>query len=461
VVLGCNDFEVIDLGVMVPCDQILAEARKHGVDMIGLSGLITPSLDEMVHVAREMQREGFEMPLLIGGATTSAKHTAVKIAPAYHGPVVHVKDASRSVPVVEKLTRPETREQLDRDNRAFQQKERDAFAKRRERKLVPYAEAVKRRFVIDWPTTEIAVPSFLGLKVMRAFPLGEIVPYIDWSPFFMTWEMPGKYPQILKDPHAGAEATKLFDHANRLLKRVVDEKLLAAHAVHGFFPANADGDDVVIWTDESRTTERLRLPMLRQQWEREGQTSFRSLADYVAPKESGRADYLGAFAVTAGAGMAELVAGFKAKGDDYNAIMAEALADRLAEALAELLHERVRVEWGYGRGERLSKDDLIAEKYRGIRPAAGYPSCPDHTEKAKLWSMLDVESATGIRLTESFAMLPAASVSGLYFAHPEASYFAVDLVTRDQVESYAARKGMPRAEVEKWLSPNLAYEAEG
>jgi 5-methyltetrahydrofolate--homocysteine methyltransferase len=461
VVLACNDFEVIDLGVMVPCEKILSEARKHTVDMIGLSGLITPSLDEMVHVAREMQREGFDLPLLIGGATTSAKHTAVKIAPAYHGPVIHVKDASRSVPVVEKLTRPEARAQLDRDNRAFQKKEREAFAKRRDRKVVSYAEAFKRRFTIDWKTTEIARPSFLGVRVLRDFPLGEIVQYIDWSPFFMTWEMPGKYPQILKDPKVGAEAKKLFDDANRLLKRITAEKLLTAHGVYGFVPANADGDDIVVWTDEGRTTERLRLPMLRQQWEREGQATFRSLADYLAPGESGCPDYLGAFAVTAGGGMSDLVHRFKAAGDDYNAIMAEALADRLAEAFAELLHERARRDWGYGRDEHLSKDDLIAEKYRGIRPAAGYPSCPDHTEKAKLWTLLDVEAATGIGLTESFAMLPAASVSGLYFAHPDATYFAVDLVTRDQVGSYATRKGMPRAEVERWLAANLAYDAEG
>ncbi len=461
VVLACNDFEVIDLGVMVPCEQILSEAKKHGVDMIGLSGLITPSLDEMVHVAREMQREGCNLPLLIGGATTSAKHTAVKIAPAYHGPVIHVKDASRCVPVVEKLTRTEGREQLDRENRVFQQKEREAFAKRRERKLVPYTEALKRRFTIDWQTTEIAKPSFLGAKSLRDFPLAEIIPYIDWSPFFMTWEMPGKYPQILTDPNVGTEATKLFRDAQELFGDIEKETLLAAHGVYGFFPANADGDDIVVWTDEERTTEHCRYPMLRQQWEREGQTTFRSLADYLAPKESGRPDYLGAFAVTAGAGMTELVHGFKAQGDDYNAIMAEALADRLAEAFAEFLHERVRREWGFGRDERLSKDEIIAEQYRGIRPAAGYPSCPDHTEKAKLWEMLNVEATTGMRLTESFAMLPAASVSGLYFAHPEASYFAVDLVMRDQIENYAARKGMPRVVVEKWLSPNLAYEVEG
>jgi 5-methyltetrahydrofolate--homocysteine methyltransferase len=460
VVLGCNDYQVIDLGVMVPCEKILETARREQVDMIGLSGLITPSLDEMVHVAREMQREGFEVPLLIGGATTSVKHTAVKIAPAYHGPVVHVKDASRSVGVVDRLMRPDQRPQLDRDNRALQEREREGFARRRQRKLVPYAEAVRRRFAIDWKQSPAAAPSFLGTKALRDFPLGEIEAYIDWSPFFMTWDLHGKYPGILKDAKVGAEATRLFHDAQRLLKRIFRERLLHAHAVYGFFPANADGDDVVVYTDEERTRERGRFPMLRQQWEREGQTSFRSLADYVAPVGSGVRDYVGAFAVTAGAGTDELVARFAADHDDYGAILTKALADRLAEAFAELLHERARREWGYGKQERLSKEDLIEEKYRGIRPAAGYPSCPDHTEKRTLWSLLGVEAATGIRLTESFAMWPAASVSGLYFSHPEARYFAVDLITRDQVEDYARRKGMPRAEVERWLAPNLGYEPE-
>jgi 5-methyltetrahydrofolate--homocysteine methyltransferase len=459
VVLGCNDFEVIDLGVMVPAERILAEARQRRVDMVGLSGLITPSLDEMVHVAREMEREGFRVPLLIGGATTSAKHTAVKIAPAYRQPVVHVKDASRSVGVVERLTRPDQREVLDRENRAAQEREREAFARRRQRTLVPYAEAVRRRFVIDWKASPVAVPSFVGTKVLRDFPLGEIAAYIDWSPFFLAWDLAGgKYPQILEHPQVGPEARKLFADANRLLRRIVDERLLKANAVYGFYPANSDGDDIVVYADESRTAERVRFPMLRQQWEREGQTAFRSLADYVAPRGSGVADYLGAFAVTAGVGAEELARRFEAEHDDYSAIMVKALADRLAEAFAELLHERARRDWGYGRGERLSKQDLIDEKYRGIRPAAGYPSSPDHSEKATLWRLLDADAA-GIRLTESYAMTPAASVSGLYFAHPEARYFAVDLVTRDQVESYAARKGIPRSEAERWLAPNLAYDA--
>jgi 5-methyltetrahydrofolate--homocysteine methyltransferase len=458
VVLGCNDFEVIDLGVMVPCERILDEARKHSADMIGLSGLITPSLDEMVHVAREMDREGFTLPLLIGGATTSAKHTAVKIAPAYKGPVVHVKDASRSVGVVDHLTRPEQRAALDRDNRVMQEKERQAFARRRQRKLVPYAEAVKRRFLIDWKSEPPVVPSFIGTKELSDFALAEIVPYIDWSPFFMAWELSGKYPQILKDPKVGPEASKLFADANKLLDRIVSDHLVRANAVYGFFPANSDGDDIVVFGDEARRHERLRFRMLRQQWEREGQTSFRSLADYVAPVGSGVADYLGAFAVTGGLGAEALAARFEKDHDDYNGIMVKALADRLAEAFAELLHERARGDWGYGKDEQLSKADLIAEKYRGIRPAAGYPSCPDHTEKTTLWTLLGADGV-GIHLTESFAMTPAASVSGLYFAHPQAKYFAVDMITRDQVEAYATRKGLPRADVERWLAPNLGYDA--
>jgi 5-methyltetrahydrofolate--homocysteine methyltransferase len=460
VVLGCNDFEVIDLGVMVPCETILQKAREHAVDMIGLSGLITPSLDEMVHVAKEMEREGFQMPLLIGGATTSAKHTAVKIAPAYHETVIHVKDASRSVGVVERLTRNDEKRRLDEENRLTQAKERENFARRRQRKLVSYAEACARRFRIDWTKTPIAVPSFLGVRQLRDFPLAKIVPYVDWSPFFMAWEMNGKYPQILSDAKVGVEARKLFDDANRLLERILADKSLSANAVYGFWPANSAGDDILVFSDESRTQELTRFPMLRQQWEREGQTSFRSLADYLAPVESGRADYLGAFAVTAGIGAEELVAQFEARQDPYNAIMTKALADRLAEAFAELLHERARRDWGYGGDEKLTKEQLIAEQYRGIRPAAGYPSCPDHTEKSKLWSLLNATESTGIRLTESYAMTPAASVSGLYFANPEATYFAVDLVTRDQVESYAARKSMTRTEAERWLAPNLAYEVE-
>ena len=459
VVLRCNDYEVVDLGVMVPCETILAKAKEEQADMIGLSGLITPSLDEMVHVAKEMEREGFQVPLLIGGATTSAKHTAVRIAPAYHEAVVHVKDASRCVGVAEKLSKPEQKADFDRANRAAQECERDSFARRRQRKLVPYAEAVRRRLTLDWDKYTPPRPEFLGTRTLREFPLAEIVPYIDWSPFFMAWELSGKYPAILQDAVVGEVARELFADATRLLDRIVTEKLLTVNAVYGFFPANADGDDIILFEDESREEVRGRLPMLRQQWEREGQTSFRSLADYLAPLSSGKADYLGAFALTAGLGADELVARFEAEHDDHGAILTKALADRLAEAFAELLHERVRRDWGYGREEGLSRDDLIAEKYRGIRPASGYPSWPDHTEKQTLWQLLDAEEAADIRLTESFAMWPAASVSGLYFSHPEARYFAVDLVTRDQVEDYARSKGLPRHEVERWLAPNLAYEA--
>jgi 5-methyltetrahydrofolate--homocysteine methyltransferase len=457
VVLGCNDYEVIDLGVMVSYEKILQTAREQGADLIGLSGLITPSLDEMVHVAKEMERTGFELPLLIGGATTSAKHTAVKIAPAYHRTVIHVKDASRSVGVVDRLIRPEERDKLDRENRAAQEKDRQAFAQRKQRKLAPYAEALEKRFKPDWAKTPPARPAFLGVKTLRDFSLSDIVAYIDWSPFFMAWELKGKYPAILSDAVVGGEATKLFADAKALLDRIVQDRLLTAKAVYGFFPTNSDGDDLIIWRDDERQEERMRLCMLRQQWEREGQTQFRSLADYVAPV--GTPDYLGAFAVTTGIGTDDLVARFESEHDDYNSIMTKALADRLAEAFAELLHEQARRDWGFGLQEKLSKEDLIDEKYRGIRPAPGYPACPDHTEKAKLWQLLDAQQAAGIQLTESFAMYPAASVSGWYFGHPEARYFAVDLLLRDQVESYAARKKMPLAEMERWLAPNLGYDA--
>jgi 5-methyltetrahydrofolate--homocysteine methyltransferase len=460
VVLGCNDYEVIDLGVMVPCEKILQTACEKQVDMIGLSGLITPSLDEMVHVAREMEREGFQLPLLIGGATTSAKHTAVKIAPAYHEMVIHVKDASRCVGIVDRLTRSDQKTGLDRENRYAQERERESYSRRKERKLVPYAEAVKRRFTIAWDASQIAKPSFVGPGVLRSVPLEKIVPYIDWSPFFMTWELPGKYPGILSHPEVGPAARELFADAQKLLDRIVGEKLLTARGVYGFFPVNADGDDIVIFTDERRSHERVRFHMLRQQWEREGQKSFRSLADYIAPLSSGLPDYLGAFAVTAGVGCDELVKHFEAHQDDHSAILTRSLADRLVEAFAEMLHEQARRDWGYGLQEKLSKEDLIEEKYRGIRPAAGYPSCPDHREKRTLWNLLDVETSTGMKLTESYAMHPAASVSGLYFSHPEARYFAVDLITKDQVQDYARRENMPIAEIERWLAPNLAYEVE-
>jgi 5-methyltetrahydrofolate--homocysteine methyltransferase len=455
VVLGCNNYQVIDLGVMVPCERILETARKEGVHMIGLSGLITPSLDEMVHVAREMQREKFDIPLLIGGATTSAKHTAVKIAPQYHSPTVHVLDASRSANVVESLLSNERRGEFDRRNREEQRQLVESYQKRQQIKLVPYAEARARRFQTDWASVDIPTPTFLGPRVLDDFPLARLINYIDWSPFFLTWELKGKYPRIFEDPKVGDEAKKLYADARRLLDEIIAKKLFQARGVYGFWPASAVGDDIAVFDSGREVT---RFHTLRQQWERQGQTSFLALADFVAPAESGRTDYLGAFAVTAGHGVDEVVRRYEADHDDYHAIVAKALADRLAEAFAELLHEQAREDWGFGRDEHLTNDDLIEERYRGIRPAPGYPACPDHTEKRILFDLLKAEDATGIKLTESFAMWPAASVSGLYFAHPEGRYFAVDRITRDQVESYAARKGLAITEVERWLSPNLGYE---
>lgn len=458
VVLGCNNYEVIDLGVMVSCEQILNVAREKQADLIGLSGLITPSLDEMVHVAKEMQRQGFEVPLLIGGATTSSKHTAVRIAPAYHESIVHVLDASQAVGVVSNLIDPELKPAFDEKNRLTQDRDRKTYANRQERNLVPYAKACEHRFTCDWKTVPIAVPTFLGPKVLADFSLEQIVPFIDWSPFFQTWELKGKYPAIFEDPVVGKEAATLFADAQALLQKVIENKWLQANGVYGFWPANSLGDDIVLFTDESRRHELTRFHTLRQQWERKGSNDFYALADFIAPIESGRADYLGAFAVTAGLGIEPALAQFHKDHDDYSSILLKALADRLAEAFAELLHKRARDDWGYGLDENLKTDDLIEEKYRGIRPAAGYPACPDHTEKRILFDLLDVEKNTGISLTESFAMYPAAAVSGLYFAHPQSRYFSVDRITKDQVEAYALRKGMPIAEVERWLSPNLGYE---
>lgn len=457
VVLRCNNFDVIDLGVMVGCDKILEAAKAEGADIIGLSGLITPSLDEMTHVAKEMQRQGFTVPLLIGGATTSAKHTAVKIAPHFNQAVVHVVDASLSVPAVESLLDPTRKEDYVTKVRSIQERDRSTYeAMQASRKLVPYAEALKRRYATDWSTVRIDAPAFLGTRVLNDFPLAELVPYIDWSPFFQTWELRGKYPKIFTDPVVGEQARKVFDDAQALLKRIVDEKLLTARAVYGFWEAVSEGDDVIVTVPGST----VRFPMLRQQWERPGQADFRSLADYIAPKDSGRKDYVGAFAVTTGIGCDELANKFQNElHDDYHSIMTKALADRFAEAFAEYLHRRARTEWGYGSAEGLSMDDLIAEKYRGIRPAYGYPACPDHTEKPKLFELLDAEKQTGIHLTESYAMHPAASVSGLYFAHPEARYFSVDKISRDQVEDYAKRKELPISEIERWLSPNLGYDS--
>ena len=455
VVLRCNNFEVVDLGVMVPCDKILDACVEHGADVLGLSGLITPSLDEMVTVAREMQRREMSIPLLIGGATTSAKHTAVKIAPVYEHTTAHVVDASLSVPAVESLVDPDKREGFDVANRAAQEKDREQFANRQQKTLVPYAEALERRYQTDWATVDIATPTFTGVRVIEDQPLDELVDFIDWSPFFATWELHGKYPRILEDEVVGEQARELFDNARQLLDRIVAEELFTAKGVYGFWPANSVGDDVILYADADRSRELCRFPMLRQQWERKGQKDFRCLSDYVAPLDSGRLDYIGAFAVTTGHGCDELAASFDADHDDYNSIMTKALADRLAEAFAEALHQRARNDWCHA--EDLSNEELIAEKYRGIRPAFGYPACPDHTPKGPLFELLNATEHTGITLTESYAMWPASSVSGLYFAHPESRYFSVDRITKDQVEDYARRIGESVEYVEKWLAPNLGY----
>jgi len=456
VVLQCNNYEVIDMGVMVNADKILDEAVRIGADMIGLSGLITPSLDEMVHVAREMKRRDMNIPLLIGGATTSAKHTAVKIAPVYEHPVVHVLDASRSVGVVEKLISKERRGDFISENVRLQT-ELVASYRERQQKLTPYADALANRFATDWANIQIDTPEFTGIRVVNDYSLAKLREYIDWSPFFMTWELIGKFPKIFDDSFVGEQAKELYDDANKMLDEVIAKKLFTANAVYGFFPAASDGDDIIVYTDESRTKQRCRLHCLRQQWERKGQSDYRSLADYIAPVGT-RNDYVGAFAVTTGIGCDLLTQKYKDDQDDYNAILSQAVADRLAEAFAECLHQQARVDWGFGKNELLSNHDLIGEKYRGIRPAPGYPACPDHTEKRTLFDLLEVEKNTGIELTESYAMTPPASVSGFYFGHPDARYFAVDRVTKDQVVHYAERKQMPLRMVERWLAPNLAYD---
>ena len=460
VVLGCNGYEVIDLGVMVPCAKIIDEARACRADVVGLSGLITPSLDEMVQVAHEFEHEKFAVPLLIGGATTSARHTAVKIAPKYSGDVVHVLDASRAAGVVEKLLNPASKAEFTATNRAAQQRDLETFRRRQETTLVPYETARAKRWTCDWATARIDTPEFLGVRPLDDVPLSTLIPCIDWSPFFMSWELKGKYPAIFTDPVVGTEARKLHDDALRILDEIVRDSSLVAKGVYGFFPASSAGDDIVIYTDDTRATERMRLHTLRQQWERKGQDTFHALADFVAPQESGRHDYIGAFACTAGHGCDELAARFEREHDDYSAILVKALADRLAEAFAEWLHAKVRCAWGYGREEQLTSEQIIAEEYRGIRPAPGYPACPDHTEKWSIFRLLEAEEAAGMALTENCAMTPAASVSGLYFGHPESRYFAVDRITREQVKAYAARKGMPVAQVERWLAPNLGYDVE-
>ncbi len=460
VVLQCNNFEVIDLGVMVPGEKILATAREVDADLVGLSGLITPSLDEMVRVAGEMQRQGFSVPLLIGGATTSPAHTSVKIDPAYEGPVVYVKDASRSVNVAQTL--------IGEGGAAFAAKVARDHGRRRDRHKARTSQATQltlgqaraNKLTLDWTEYRPPAPRDAGPHRFDDYPLSELVDYIDWMPFFNAWEFRGRFPQILDDPTVGEACRSLYDDARRLLTRLIDEQWLRASAVTGLFPANARGDDIEVYADESRQRVRARLHHLRQQRRKRADLHNDCLADFVAQRDTGVADYVGAFAVTAGIGLDECVARFEAAHDDYSAIVLKALADRLAEAFAERLHQRVRTEyWGYAPEERLDNARLIAESYCGIRPAPGYPACPDHTEKQTLWDLLDVERNTGIELTESYAMLPTAAVSGWYFSHPAASYFAVGKLGRDQVEDYASRKGWSLEEAERWLSPNLGYES--
>jgi 5-methyltetrahydrofolate--homocysteine methyltransferase len=460
VVLGCNNYEVIDLGVMVSCEKILAAARENKADIIGLSGLITPSLDEMVHVAKEMTREGFDVPLLIGGATTSKAHTAVKIAPSYEPGVVHVLDASRAVGVVGSLVSQTQKEGFVRQVRDDYARVRQAHQDRGAKPLLSIAQARANRFMSDWASVDIPVPTALGVRTIADQPLVELIPYIDWSPFFHAWELRGRYPTIFDEPTVGPRAKELYEDARRLLDEIVHKKQLKARGVYGFFPASSVGDDIELYGDTSRKTLLTTIHHLRQQSEKPAGQPNLALADYVAPKECGRQDYIGSFAVTTGIELDELCRGFENDHDDYNSIMVKALADRLAEAFAECLHKRVREEWGYGKHEQLTSDDLIREKYRGIRPAPGYPACPDHTEKRLLFDLLSAEQNSGITLTESYAMLPTASVSGFYFAHPEAKYFAVGKVGKDQVEDYALRKGMDLRTVERWLSPNLNYDPE-
>jgi 5-methyltetrahydrofolate--homocysteine methyltransferase len=484
VVLGCNNYEVVDLGVMVPADRILQTAVDEGADMVGLSGLITPSLDEMVFVAREMKRRGLTLPLLIGGATTSRQHTAVKIAPEFDEPVVHVLDASRAVDVVSSLISAAQKPVFAAANRAEQERLREQHGAVKRRPLLSWREAQANRLRLDWRAQAVATPSFTGARLLDV-PLERLVPFIDWTFFFSAWELKGRFPGILEHPQYGAAARELYDNARALLDRIVRERLLTARGVYGFWPAHSESEDIVVdqgsgirdqgsGRPDPRSpipvpSEMLRFNMLRQQELIPDRRPNLSLADFIAPRESGVADFLGAFAVTAGIGANELAARFERELDDYHAIMVKALADRLAEAFAEYLHAQARRDWGYedvgadavGADLKVgpSLDDLIAEKYRGIRPAFGYPACPDHTEKRKLFDLLGAERA-GISLTDSFAMAPAASVSGLYFAHPEAKYFNVGRLGADQVADYAARKGIGVADAERWLAANLAYDPE-
>lgn len=458
VVLQCNNFEVIDLGVMVHCETILQAAKEHAVDIIGLSGLITPSLDEMVHVASEMQRQGFSIPLMIGGATTSKAHTAVKIAPKYHEDcVVYVPDASRSVSVATSLLGEQKSafvNALDTEYKTV----RDRVSNRKPlRTPLSYANALERRFEPVWEEFDPIKPTFTGTRAFD-IPLSELVDIIDWTPFFLTWELAGKFPAILTDEIVGEQARSLYEDATAMLERMVDERWTRARAVVGFWPASSQADDIVVYQDESRLTERVRLNQVRQQADPgEGRPTY-SLADFVAPREHAHSDYIGGFCVSTGDNIESIAAHYEAEGDDYNSIMVKALADRLAEALAEYMHRKVRTElWGYAKEEHLTTEDLIRERYIGIRPAAGYPACPDHSEKAKLFELLDASEQCGVTLTESYAMLPTAAVSGLYFSHPDSKYFNVGKLERDQIENLALRRGTSIETIEQWLRPNLAY----
>ncbi|MES2779179.1 MAG: methionine synthase [Bacteroidota bacterium] len=458
VVLACNNFEIIDIGVMVPAEKILEVALREKVDVIGLSGLITPSLDEMVHVAKEMERLGMKTPLLIGGATTSRAHTAVKIDPVYSGPVVHVLDASKSVPVAQSLIssdqRPVTQAKIKAD---YEQFRIDYKNRKKDKNFVTLEKAREHKFKVEFDS--IVKPSFLGTKVFDDFPLEELRQRIDWTPFFLTWELVGRYPAIFDDKIVGVEAKKLFDDANRMLDEVIGKKLLKAKGVIGFYEANADGDDVVIKSEITNPKSEMTFHFLRQQNEKAADQPYLCLADFVAQKETGKQDYMGMFAVTAGIGIEPLIEAYEKDHDDYNSIMIKSIADRLAEAFAEKMHELVRREyWGFSTDENLTDEEIIKEKYDSIRPAPGYPACPDHTEKRKLFDLLKAEDTTGIMLTENFAMYPASAVSGFYFANPGSKYFAVGKIQKDQVEEYAKRKNVSVEYVEKWLAPNLGYD---
>ena len=456
VVMQCNNFEVIDLGVMVSTEKILDTAIKENVDIIGLSGLITPSLEEMSHVAKEMQRLGFTIPLLIGGATTSRTHTAVKIEPHYKGATVWVPDASRAVGVCSNLLSDDLKKDYVKSVRDDYDKVREQHANKKGVKLVTLAAARANAAKIDWSNYAPPVPAFIGTRTLTHFPLEELVPYIDWSPFFQTWDLWGKYPQILDDAVVGEAAREVFANAQKMLKQMVDEKWLEARAVCGFWPANSVGDSIEVYTDETRTKVLHTFHHLRQQNEKPEGNANQSLADFVAPKASGLHDYLGGFAVTSGIGCEERAKAYEAQHDDYNAIMIKALADRFAEAFAECLHAKTRHEfWGYATNEKLSVDEMVAEKYQGIRPAPGYPACPEHSEKAPLFELLNAPHETGITLTESFAMMPTAAVSGFYFSHPQSQYFAVGKIDKDQLADYAVRKGWELPKAERWLAPNL------